>query len=128
MICLACHKTIEDDKRQYHEACLKAFWQENEPVTQLENAMSDIDQLAKENVAQRLIVTGVQPKLSLGFHDEEENDKRLTIVGALNGRFILKPPFALYPEMPQIEALSMHLAKACGVDTVPFFINTHEGW
>jgi serine/threonine-protein kinase HipA len=122
MICLACHKTIEDDKRQYHEACLKAFWQENEPVTQLENAMSDIDQLAKENVAQRLIVTGVQPKLSLGFHDEEENDKRLTIVGALNGRFILKPPFALYPEMPQIEALSMHLAKACGVDTVPFLL------
>lgn len=122
MICLACHKTIDDDKRQYHEACLKAFWQENEPVTQLEYAMSDIDQLAKENVAQRLIVTGVQPKLSLGFHNEKENDKRLTIVGALNGRFILKPPFALYPEMPQIEALSMHLAKACGLDTVPFLL------
>ena len=122
MICLACHKTIDGDKRQYHEACLKAFWQENEPVTQLEYAMSDIDQLAKENIAQRLIVTGVQPKLSLGFNNEEENDKRLTIVGALNGRFILKPPFALYPEMPQIEALSMHLAKVCGVNTVPFLL------
>lgn len=122
MICLACHKTIDDDKRQYHEACLKAFWQENEPVKQLEYAMSDIDQLAKENVAQRLIVTGVQPKLSLGFNNEEENEKRLTIVGALNGRFILKPPFDLYPEMPQIEALSMHLAKVCGVDTVPFLL------
>jgi serine/threonine-protein kinase HipA len=122
MICLACHKTIDNNKSQYHEACLKEFWQENEPVTQLEYAMSDIDQLAKENVAQRLIVTGVQPKLSLGFNNQEDNDKRLTIVGALNGRFILKPPFALYPEMPQIEALSMHLAKACGVDTVPFLL------
>ena len=122
MICLACHKTIDENTSPYHEACLKSFWQENEPVTQLEYAMSDIDQLAKENVAQRLIVTGVQPKLSLGFNNEEENDKRLTIVGALNGRFILKPPFDLYPEMPQIEALSMHLAKVCGVDTVPFLL------
>ncbi len=122
MICLACHKTIDENTSPYHEACLKEFWQENEPVIQLEYAMSEIDQLAKENVAQRLIVTGVQPKLSLGFNSPNDNDKRLTIVGALNGRFILKPPFALYPEMPQIEALSMHLAKACGVDTVPFLL------
>ncbi|WP_165748660.1 HipA domain-containing protein [Cellulophaga sp. Z1A5H] len=122
MICLACHKPVDEKNSQYHEACLKEFWQENEPVIQLEYASSDIEQLAKENVAQRLIVTGVQPKLSLGFDNAKHKDKRLTIVGALNGRFILKPPFALYPEMPQIEALSMHLAKACGVDTVPFLL------
>lgn len=122
MICLACHKAINGKTSQYHKACLKEFWQENEPVMQLDYAMADIDQLAKENVAQRLIVTGVQPKLSLGFSNLEDNDKRLTIVGALNGRFILKPPFTLYPEMPQIEALSMHLAKACGIDTVPFLL------
>ncbi|WP_452231765.1 HipA domain-containing protein [Lacinutrix sp. MEBiC02595] len=122
MICLACHKPVNEKNSQYHEACLKEFWQENEPVIQLEYASSDIEQLAKENVAQRLIVTGVQPKLSLGFDNAKHKDKRLTIVGALNGRFILKPPFALYPEMPQIEALSMHLAKACGADTVPFLL------
>lgn len=127
MICLACHKAINNNTSLYHEACLKEFWQENEPVMQLEYAMSEIDQLAKENVAQRLIVTGVQPKLSLGFNNQEDNDKRLTIVGALNGRFILKPPFALYPEMPQVEALSMHLAKACGVDTVPFLLIPLKG-
>ncbi|QXP79807.1 MULTISPECIES: HipA domain-containing protein [Winogradskyella] len=122
MICLACHQPITENNNQYHEACLKEFWQENKPVIQLDYAMSEIDQLAKENIAQRLIVTGVQPKLSLGFNKQEDNDKRLTIVGALNGRFILKPPFSLYPEMPQIEALSMHLAKACGVATVPFLL------
>jgi len=122
MICLACHKAINNGTTMYHDACLKEFWQDNEPVLQLEYGMSEIDKLAKENVAQRLIVTGVQPKLSLGYNNEAINDKRLTIVGALNGRFILKPPFALHPEMPQIEALSMHLAKACGVDTVPFLL------
>ncbi|OBX19008.1 MULTISPECIES: HipA domain-containing protein [Bizionia] len=122
MICLACHKAIDNGTTMYHEACLKEFWQDNESVLQLEYGTSEIDKLAKENVAQRLIVTGVQPKLSLGYNNEAANDKRLTIVGALNGRFILKPPFALHPEMPQIEALSMHLAKACGVDTVPFLL------
>jgi len=77
--------------------------------------------LAKENIAQRIIVTGVQPKLSLGF-TQENGQNRLTIVGALNGRYILKPPFHMYPQMPEIEALSMLLAQACGIATVPFLL------
>ncbi|MFK5949671.1 MAG: HipA domain-containing protein, partial [Methylococcales bacterium] len=83
--------------------------------------LSQIEELAKENITQRVIVTGVQPKLSLGFTDENANN-RLTIVGALNGRYILKPPFEQYPQMPEIEALSMLLAQACGVATVPFIL------
>ncbi|MFG6687403.1 HipA domain-containing protein [Mariniflexile sp. HNIBRBA6329] len=119
--CLACHKKLEDGDINYHQNCLTAFWQEDTPVLQLDFEMSQIEVLAKENVAQRIIVTGVQPKLSLGFTLENAQN-RLTIVGALNGRYILKPPFQRYPQMPEIEALSMLLAQACGIATVPFLL------
>ncbi|RXG21691.1 serine/threonine-protein kinase HipA [Leeuwenhoekiella marinoflava DSM 3653] len=118
--CLACNKELEGNLK-YHESCLKAFWQEDTAVLQLDYELSKIEELAKENLAQRVIVTGVQPKLSLGFTEGDEQN-RLTIVGALNGRYILKPPFDLYPQMPEIEAISMLLTQACGIDTVPFLL------
>lgn len=119
--CLACHKKLEDGDINYHQNCLTAFWQEDTPVLKLEYKLSQIEALAKENIAQRIIVTGVQPKLSLGF-TQENTQNRLTIVGALNGRYILKPPFHKHPQMPEIEALSMLLAQACGIATVPFLL------
>ncbi|MBP1839414.1 HipA domain-containing protein [Formosa algae] len=119
--CLACLKKLNKGDNNYHQKCLADFWQEDTPVLELDYELSQIDDLAKENVAQRIIVTGVQPKLSLGF-TEENTQNRLTIVGALNGRYILKPPFQLYPQMPEIEALSMLLTQACGVATVPFLL------
>jgi len=118
--CLACQHPLSTGDVSYHPDCLKAFWQEDTPVLQLDYELSQIEELAKENVAQRVIVTGVQPKLSLGF--TEKNNSRLTIVGALNGRYILKPPFAQYPQMPETEALSMLLAQKCGSVTVPFLL------
>lgn len=118
--CLACNKELEGNLK-YHESCLKSFWQEDTFVLKLDYELSKMEELAKENVTQQVIVTGVQPKLSLGFTAGEEKN-RLTIVGALNGRYILKPPFELYPQMPEIEALSMLLTQACGIDTVPFLL------
>lgn len=119
--CLACHKKLENGETNYHQNCLTAFWQEDTPVLQFDYELSQIEALAKENVAQRIIVTGVQPKLSLGF-TQENAQNRLTIVGALNGRYILKPPFQMYPQIPEIEALSMLLTQACGIATVPFLL------
>lgn len=118
--CLACQKPLNPGEKLYRQDCLKEFWQEDGPVLQLDYKLSQIEELAKENVAQRVTVTGVQPKLSLGF--AKENKPRLPIVGALNGRYILKPPFSKYPQMPEIEALSMLMAKACRIDTVPFLL------
>lgn len=118
--CLACNKELKGDVN-YHESCLTAFWQEDTPALELEYELSQIEELAKENIAQRVVVTGVQPKLSLGF-TEENSQSRLTIVGALNGRYILKPAYEQYPQMPEIEALSMLLTKACGIATVPFIL------
>jgi len=119
--CLACHKKLNKGDKNYHQKCLADFWQEDTPVLELDYELSQIEDLAKENIAQRIIVTGVQPKLSLGF-TQENAQNRLTIVGALNGRYILKPPFQLYPQMPEIEALSMLLTQACGILTVPFLL------
>lgn len=118
--CLACYKKLESDAN-YHEKCLKNFWQGDNPILELDYELSKIEELAKENIAQRVIVTGVQPKLSLGFA-EDNTDNRLTIVGAINGKYILKPPYELYPQMPEIESLSMLLARECGIDTVPFLL------
>ena len=119
--CLACHKKLNKGGLNYHQKCLADFWQEDVPVLELDYELSQIEELANENIAQRVIVTGVQPKLSLGF-TQESTQNRLTIVGALNGRYILKPPFQLYPQMPEIEALSMLLTQACGIATVPFLL------
>lgn len=119
--CLACLKLIENGEFNYHANCLSNFWQDETPVLKLEYELSEIEELAKKNIAQRIVVTGVQPKLSLGIH-KEGNHSRLTIVGVLEGRYILKPPYALYPKMPEVESLCMLMTMACGIDTVPFLL------
>jgi serine/threonine-protein kinase HipA len=124
--CLACHKPLTPGDIQYHPACLVAFWESDTPILQLEYDVSQINELAEENVAQRIIVTGVQPKLSMGF-TKTGTEERLTIVGALNGRYILKPPYTEYPQMPELEALCMLLTQACGIETVPFLLLPLKG-
>lgn len=119
--CLACLQPLGKDVINYHPKCLAEFWLEDTPVLQLDYSLSDLELLAKENIAQRIIVPGVQPKLSLGYTGQKEHN-RLTVVGALNGRYILKPPYPQYPQMPEIEALSMLMAQACGLATVPFLL------
>lgn len=119
--CLACLQSLEKSEVNYHSRCLAAFWEGDTPVLQLDYSLLELENLAKENIAQRIIVPGVQPKLSLGF-TEHQKDNRLTIVGALDGRYILKPPYQQYPQMPEIESLSMLMAQACGIVTVPFLL------
>lgn len=124
--CLACLKPLENDEILYHPKCLADFWQNDTPVFKLDYSILELEKLAKENISQRITVPGVQPKLSLGFTDQEEN-KRLTIVGALDGKYILKPPYSQYPQMPELEALSMLMAQACGIATVPFLLIPLKG-
>tara|TARA_R110002033_G_C3885811_1_gene238363 strand:+ start:1896 stop:2855 length:960 start_codon:yes stop_codon:yes gene_type:complete len=124
--CLACHKPLASGDHQYHPACLARFWESDTPVFQLDYDVSQINELAEENVAQRIIVTGVQPKLSMGF-TKTATEERLTIVGALNGRYILKPPYSAYPQMPELEALCMLMTQACGIETVPFLLLPLKG-
>jgi serine/threonine-protein kinase HipA len=78
--------------------------------------------LAKNVVDRRIAVPGVQPKLSLSLIDEivgSQTEKRFTVVGALGGNYIFKPPSDNFPEMPQNEHLTMRIAEKFGIPTVP---------
>ncbi len=116
--CLLCYGDLKQGKKLYHPACCATFFGTNvAPV--LDYKMSDIDDLAREEVNRRIAITGVQPKLSLDLASRKDTDPpRLTIVG-LWGHFILKPPHQDYPLMPELEDLTMHLAERCGIQSAP---------
>jgi serine/threonine-protein kinase HipA len=77
--------------------------------------------LAKDVVARSVAVPGVQAKLSMSVVKEtqENSGSRLTVVGALGGQYIFKPPSTKYPEMPGNEHLTMRIAEAFGIRVVP---------
>ena len=120
--CLYCYGEMADlEQFDYHPQCSLAFFGSTTPPS-LKYSLTEMNALAKEVVSHRIAVPGVQPKLSLTLIDEVLNQKnatRLTVVGALGGRYIFKPPSSTYPEMPENEHLTMKIAEALGVPTVP---------
>lgn len=83
--------------------------------------MEQMDELAKNVVEQRIAVPGVQPKLSMSLVKDtmEKSKTRLTVIGALGGQYILKPPAERFPEMPENEHVTMRMAESFGIRTVP---------
>lgn len=79
-------------------------------------------ELAAQLVKRSIAVPGVQPKISLSTRsngrNKEKND-RLTVVGALDGNYILKPPTGNFPELAANEAVTMRIAEAFGIRVVP---------
>ncbi len=74
-----------------------------------------VEKLALEVVNQRLALTGVQRKLSLSLITAGHEAPRLTVVGALGGTHILKPPSPEYPYLPEVEDVTMALAELAGI-------------
>ncbi len=62
--------------------------------------------------AGKMSIQGVQPKLSMKLNIKENQFEIVDI----KGKFILKPPNELYPELPQNEDLSMKMAKICNIE------------
>lgn len=114
--CLYCYKAV-DSETDFHEACSLSFFRTKIPP-KLPYSLDDMAILAKQVVERSIAVPGVQPKLSMSI-DDDVKDNRLTIVGALGGRYIFKPPSKDYPEMPQNEHVTMKLAELFGIKTVP---------
>ena len=83
----------------------------------LEYRHEDLDRLAEQVIRAQTSLTGVQPKLSLNL-DKHEGTNHLTIVG-LWGDYILKPQTESYPQLPENEDLTMHLAEAAKISVVP---------
>lgn len=113
--CLVCYKDDLADGKYYHPDCaLKIFGIKESP--ELSYSLADMKELARKIVQSQGIMTGVQPKISLGLEKTEKERGRLTL---MMGEFILKPPSQYYQEIPETEDLTMHLAEICKITTVP---------
>ena len=60
----------------------------------------------------KMSIQGIQPKLSVRL------DARagVFVIVDQGGRFVLKPQHGVYPNLPENEGLTMHLAKRCGIE------------
>lgn len=113
--CLYCYNKLEGGEKDFHPVCSKKFFgSQIPPLVDLD--MKKIKELAVEALGKSISVPGVQPKLSLDFKGKGGKENRLTIVG-LWGRFILKPHFNEYPEMPELEDVTMHLSELLNINT-----------
>jgi len=119
--CLYCYQDLQAGEIDFHPLCSKDFFGTPEPPV-LDYSFDQMAELAAQVVARSIAVPGVQPKLSLSLVKETlapGQHKRLTVVGALGGNYILKPPNPDYPEMPANEHLTMRMAAAFGLRVVP---------
>lgn len=138
--CLYCYQELEDGQKDltsvrassrsaissgldgsrligdFHPRCARKFFGTKD-VPLLEYRHEDLDLLAEQVIRAQTSLTGVQPKLSLNL-SKHEGCSRLTIVG-LWGDYIFKPQTEDYPQLPENEDLTMHLAEAAKISVVP---------
>lgn len=114
--CLFCYNNLEEGQKDFHPQCARKIFGTNEAPL-LEYRHEELDELAEQVIRSQTSLTGVQPKLSLNLN-KHEGTSRLTIVG-LWGDYIFKPQTAGYPELPENEDLTMHLADAAKIKVVP---------
>lgn len=118
MKCLHCYKPLSDGEVDYHKGCARRIF-ESAIVPVLPYTRANIKELAREIVAASMTVTGVQAKLSLDISRGKAGEaQRFTIVG-LWGKYILKPQTDRFANLPENEDLTMHMAEATGIKTVP---------
>lgn len=103
----------------FHPACSRKIFGTGIPPV-LPYTRQLLPDLGEEVIRSRTVLTGVQPKLSVDMNKAKEKGgpQRFTIVG-LWGRFILKPQTELYPHLPELEDLTMHLAEIAKMAVVP---------
>lgn len=105
-----------DSGQDYHPACCRKLFGTSYPPS-LPYSWKQINAMAEQIVRQHVTVPGVQPKLSVhldrGGHGQ---DARLTLVG-LEGGYVLKPPVERFPGMPELEHLTMCMARVFGIST-----------
>lgn len=119
--CLYCYKSLDADSvGDFHESCSMTFFDvKQQPL--FEHSLTQMAELAKNVVERSVAVPGVQPKLSLSIVNDtiqDGNKGRLTVVGALGGNYIFKPPSNQFAEMPENEHLTMRIAESFGIKTV----------
>ncbi len=119
MKCLFCYELLSEQGQDFHASCSKKIFGQSAPPL-LPYSESDIEHLAKDVIQRQVAVTGVQPKLSLQISGKQQEgaNGRFTLVG-LWGGYILKPPTLRYPQLPEVEDLTMRLAEVAKIKTAP---------
>ena len=117
--CLYCYQPVEAGN-DFHEKCSLAFFGTPIPPV-IEYSLDQMDELAKKVVERSVAVPGVQAKLSMTLikGTKEKSDARLTVIDALGGMYIFKPPSDRFPEMPENEHVTMRIAESFGIRVVP---------
>ena len=117
--CLFCYQPLAANEHDFHAACSKKIFGQTTPPV-LPYSEEDLEPLAREVIQRQTAVTGVQAKLSLHItgNNKQGTERRFTIVG-LWGGYILKPPTAMYPQLPEVEDVTMHLAAVAKIKTAP---------
>ena len=117
--CLHCYEPTENGK-DFHERCSNQFFGFPTPPS-IDYSLNQMAELAKNVIERSVSVPGVQAKLSMSviLTSQEKSDSRLTVVGALGGNYIFKPPSERFLEMPENEHLTMRIAEAFGIRVVP---------
>ena len=117
MNCYCCGKPLrKTDINGWHHACVKRFFGTN-AIPQIEIDDYTLEEIAKENTNKGITVPGVQKKLSLHLHSDD-NTPHLTLVNYPTG-YILKPQVAEFECLPEAEQLVMTMADISGISTVP---------
>ena len=117
--CLFCYKRLAANELDFHASCSRKFFGHSDPP-ELPYAEDNLAPLAQKVIQSQTAVTGVQAKLSLHISAGTTTDarRRFTIVG-LWGGYILKPPAEFYPQLPEVEDATMHLAQIAKIKTAP---------
>lgn len=117
--CLFCYQPLAANGQDFHASCSKKIFGQPTPPD-LPYSEEDLEPLAKKVIQSQTAVTGVQAKLSLHITGNPigGNERRFTIVG-LWGGYLLKPPTAWYPQLPEVEDVTMHLAQLAKIKTAP---------
>jgi len=117
--CLYCYEPLNEES-YFHKKCSQEFFGMPTPP-EIPYSYDQMAELAKNIVERSIAVPGVQAKLSMSLIKEtqETSNGRLTVVGALGGNYIFKPPSDKFPEMPQNEHVTMRIAEAFNLHVVP---------
>jgi serine/threonine-protein kinase HipA len=117
--CLYCYQNLAENEADFHASCSKKIFGQPTPP-ELPYDESQMEELAMQIVRSQITVAGIQPKIPLDITSGQNKNgpKRFTIVG-LWGGYILKPPTTRYPQLPEVEDLTLHLASIAKIVVVP---------
>jgi serine/threonine-protein kinase HipA len=117
--CLYCYQLLVENETDFHSSCSKKIFGVTIPPV-LPYSENNMEKLAAQVIQTQTVVTGVQPKLSLHLASAGQPNlaKRFTVVGMWGG-YTLKPASPNYPELPEVEDLTMHLASIAKIKVVP---------